>query len=78
MKIQRLVFPDKGRCEIEDITLDERRDDSELLLKTRVSLISAGTELAMFTRSHRGFDDPNNRYAKYPFPPGYLNVAEVV
>lgn len=78
MKIQRLVFPDKGRCEVEDAELDERLDAGQVLLKNRLSLVSAGTELAMFTRTHRGFDEPEFRYAKYPFRPGYSAVCEVV
>ena len=78
MKIQRLFFPDKGRCEVEELQLDEKLAPGEVLLKTRTSLISAGTELAMFTRSHRGFDEPDFGYAKYPFKAGYLAVSEVV
>lgn len=78
MKIQRLVFPDKGRCEVEEFELDERLAPGELLLKARASLVSAGTELAMFTRSHRGFDDPENKYAKFPFRPGYAAVSDVI
>jgi threonine dehydrogenase-like Zn-dependent dehydrogenase len=78
MKIQRLVFPDKNRCEVEEAQLDEKLEPNQALLKTKVTLISAGTELAMFTRSHRGFDEPDFGYAKYPFRPGYLAVSEVV
>jgi 2-desacetyl-2-hydroxyethyl bacteriochlorophyllide A dehydrogenase len=78
MKIQRLVFPDKNRCEVEEVELDENLKDNEVLLKTKISLISAGTELAMFTRAHRGFDEPDFGYAKYPFKPGYLAVSDVV
>ena len=78
MKNQRLVFPDKGRCEVEELLLDERLGPGEVLVRNRVSLVSAGTELAMFTRTHRGFDEPGFAYAKYPFYPGYLAVGEVV
>jgi 2-desacetyl-2-hydroxyethyl bacteriochlorophyllide A dehydrogenase len=78
MQIQRLVFPDKGRCEVEEVQLDENLKDGEVLLKTKISLISAGTELSMFTRAHRGFDEPDFGYAKYPFRPGYLAVSDVV
>ncbi|MBI3832077.1 MAG: zinc-binding alcohol dehydrogenase [Planctomycetes bacterium] len=77
MKIQRLVFPDKNRCEVEEVELDEKLAPGEVLLKTRRTLVSAGTELAMFTRAHRGFDEPDFGYAKYPFKPGYSAVCEV-
>lgn len=78
MKIQRLVFPDKHRCEVEDAELNEALGPGEVLLKTRRTLVSAGTELAMFTRAHRGFDEPDFGYAKYPFKPGYSAVCDVV
>ncbi|MCZ7645075.1 MAG: zinc-binding alcohol dehydrogenase [Planctomycetota bacterium] len=78
MKIQRLVFPDKGRCEVEESEFEERLGPGEILVKNLVSLVSAGTELAMFTRLHRGFDEPEFKYAKYPFRPGYSAVGEVV
>jgi threonine dehydrogenase-like Zn-dependent dehydrogenase len=78
MKIQRLFFPDKGRCEVEDVQLDEKLAPGEMLLKARKTLISAGTELSMFTRTHRGFDEPDFGYAKYPWKAGYLAVSEVI
>lgn len=78
MKIQRLVFLDKHRCEVEDAELNEALAPGEVLLKTRRTLVSAGTELAMFTRAHRGFDEPDFGYAKYPFKPGYSAVCDVV
>ncbi len=43
----------------------------EVLLATRVSLISPGTELAFYTGTHIGLADPANVWAKYPFKPGY-------
>jgi len=73
-----LVFPDKHQCEVHEKEFDERLGPGQVLIKNRVSLVSAGTELAMFTRSHRGFDEPDFAYAKYPFQPGYAAVGEVV
>ncbi len=78
MRVHRLVFPEKGRCEIEAAELDESLGEGQVLVKNRVSLISAGTELAMFTRTHRGFDVEDFAYAKYPFSPGYSAVGEVI
>ncbi len=78
MKAQRLVFPEKHRCELEEWDLSERLEADEVLVKNRISLISAGTELAMYNRAHRGFDEPDFMYAKYPFYPGYAAVGEVV
>ena len=78
MEIQRLVFPSKDRCEIETLTVPDDIGPSDVLVRNRLSLISAGTELAMFTRTHRGFDEPEFSYAKYPFYPGYAAVGEVL
>ena len=78
MNIQRLFFPDKGRCEVETAQLDEKLAPGEMLLKARKTLISAGTELSMFTRTHRGFDEPDFGYAKYPWKAGYLAISDVV
>lgn len=50
----------------------------ELLIRTGYSLISPGTELAMFNRTHIGFSDSANRFARYPFYPGYCAAGVVV
>ncbi len=78
MQIQRLVFPEAGRCEVEEVALDEKLNPGEVLIKNTRSLISAGTELSLFTRTHRGIDVPEHKWAKYPFPCGYTSVGEVV
>lgn len=77
MQIHRLVFPDKDRCEVEEAALDEQLAPGEALVRTTSSMISAGTELAMFTRTHRGFDEPDFGFAKYPFHPGYAATGVV-
>jgi 2-desacetyl-2-hydroxyethyl bacteriochlorophyllide A dehydrogenase len=78
VKIQRLVFPEQGRCEVEEAELDERLGPGEALIRNRCTLVSAGTEVSMFTRTHRGFDVPDFAWAKYPFHPGYAAVGEIV
>jgi 2-desacetyl-2-hydroxyethyl bacteriochlorophyllide A dehydrogenase len=50
----------------------------EMLIKTRYSLISPGTELAIFQHTHVGFADPANLFAKYPFRSGYAAVGEII
>jgi 2-desacetyl-2-hydroxyethyl bacteriochlorophyllide A dehydrogenase len=50
----------------------------EVLIKTCYSLISPGTELAIFQHTHVGFPDPANTFAKYPFRPGYAAAGRVV
>jgi 2-desacetyl-2-hydroxyethyl bacteriochlorophyllide A dehydrogenase len=50
----------------------------EMLVQTIYTLISPGTELAIFSHAHAGFSDPNHAYAKYPFRPGYAAVGRVL
>jgi len=78
MKSRRLVFPEKGRCVVEEVELAKDLGANELLLRNRVSLISAGTELALYAGTHRAIDVPENKWAKYPFRPGYAAVGEVL
>jgi 2-desacetyl-2-hydroxyethyl bacteriochlorophyllide A dehydrogenase len=77
VKADRLVFTAVGRCEVETFEIDEDLRASEVLVRNRIGLISPGTELAIFTGQHRGFDDPNH-WANFPWWPGYCNVGEVV
>ncbi|MDE2932222.1 MAG: zinc-binding alcohol dehydrogenase [Chloroflexota bacterium] len=78
MKIQSLVFPGKDQCLVEATTIPDNPGTGEVLIRNRLSLISAGTELAMFTETHRGFAEADFSYASYPFRPGYAVVGEVV
>lgn len=73
---ERLVFTAVGQCEVETAEIDENIRSSEVLIRNRLGLISPGTELAIFTGEHRGFEMPDH-WAKYPWWPGYCNVGEV-
>ncbi len=50
----------------------------EIIVKSRYTGISPGTEMALYMMTHVGFPDPNNGYAKYPHRGGYLNVGTVL
>ena len=78
MLAQRLVFPEPQRCEVEEFDLDERLGPGEVLVRNRLALISAGTDLEIFTRTHRAFLDPDSAYARYPFYPGSAAVGDVI
>lgn len=52
-------------------------EPDEVLVRTRYSGISPGTEMALYMMTHVGFADPDNKYAKYPHRGGYLNVGIV-
>lgn len=49
----------------------------ELLLRSEASLVSAGTELAIFTGIHQGLTNPHVPWPKYPQAMGYMGVARV-
>ena len=50
----------------------------EVLIENELSLISPGTELALFTGTHVGFKDPDIPWAKFPLLPGYAVTGKVV
>ncbi len=78
MKIRQLCFPEKMRVEEEESEISDTPGDDQVLVENRYSLISPGTELAMFTETHIGFPIPDFKYAKYPFRPGYAAVGKAV
>lgn len=78
MKAQRLVFPEANKCEMESFDLPDAPEAGKVLVKNRSSLISPGTELALYCGTHRAINVPTNKWAKYPFRPGYCAIGEVL
>jgi 2-desacetyl-2-hydroxyethyl bacteriochlorophyllide A dehydrogenase len=70
------VWTAKETAELKSETLPAPAPD-EVLVKTRFTAVSPGTEMALYMMTHVGFPDPNNKYAKYPHRGGYLNVGVV-
>jgi len=70
------VWTAKETAELKTETLPDPGAD-QVLVKTRFTSVSPGTEMALFMMTHVGFPDPNNKYAKYPHRGGYLNVGVV-
>ena len=73
---RRLVFTGKQAVHIEDFQLPEP-GESEVRVKTYISLMSTGTENIVFNRLF----DPGTHWddwVKYPFLPGYTSVGEVI
>jgi 2-desacetyl-2-hydroxyethyl bacteriochlorophyllide A dehydrogenase len=50
---------------------------NQILVRTEVGAVSAGTELAVFTGTHQWLKDPNLRDWKFPFRPGYSAAGTV-
>ena len=76
MQSQSVVFTAANTCELRQEDVADA-GPGQILVQTRVSLISTGTE----SWCYRGQFDPGSNWAawvKYPFYPGYSNVGRVV
>ncbi len=75
-KLHELILTDTNTVE-----LQERRADPissySVGVRNSFSLISPGTELALFTGTHIGFTDPDITWAEYPIRPGYASVGKI-
>lgn len=71
-----IVFPKPREVVIEEREVPKIKDD-EVLVKTKRSLISTGTELTILSGD---FPEKSywSNYGKYPFVPGYCNIGEVI
>jgi threonine dehydrogenase-like Zn-dependent dehydrogenase len=69
-----VVFPQPGEVVLENRAIPEPTP-GHVRIRTRLSLISTGTELTMF----RGQFDADSGWARYPYPctPGYDNVGDI-
>jgi 2-desacetyl-2-hydroxyethyl bacteriochlorophyllide A dehydrogenase len=75
----KIVFHKAFDLQYEKINVDGLFvDDESVLIRTRYSLISPGTELALYTGTHINLFNSKDTFAKYPFYPGYASVGEVV
>lgn len=76
MKGFRVVFSKPMKVGIEAFELREPAEN-EVLVKTKATLISTGTELTALTGD---FPDQSawSMYIKYPFAPGYSSIGEVI
>lgn len=72
---RRLVFPEVNRVEIETFEIPSQPDPGQLLVKTRTTLISTGTETALLQGR-----SPAVRSGRRGFPiyPGYSYTGEVM
>jgi len=71
-----IVFPAAKQVRIEDRDIPSPKP-GQVLVKTRRSLISTGTELTIFSGDFPPQDSYWAQYGKYPFVAGYSNVGVV-
>ena len=77
MKNTSVVFLGKNRVEMVDRIIEPLKA-GEMLVKTKQTMISTGTELTILTQE--GLDKPCvwTDYGAYPFYPGYNNIGQIV
>jgi 2-desacetyl-2-hydroxyethyl bacteriochlorophyllide A dehydrogenase len=74
---KRLFFPEVGRVQWETFEIPTDPDPHIVVVQTLCSLISIGTELALYTGSHIGFTLPDPPFPMMPQRPGYALVGRV-
>lgn len=70
MVVRQVVFPEANVVRLEEAEVDLTPAPDEVVIRTLVSIISAGTELACLA----GLAD----WAPFPFRPGYGAIGEVI
>jgi 2-desacetyl-2-hydroxyethyl bacteriochlorophyllide A dehydrogenase len=76
VRVDTIVFPAPERCEIRTSELATDLGPHDVLIESRLGLVSPGTELAMFGGTHPGFAVAGH-HAQYPYFPGYAGVGTV-
>jgi 2-desacetyl-2-hydroxyethyl bacteriochlorophyllide A dehydrogenase len=77
MKARQAVLKDAFQVEVREVELPDPAPN-QVLVRTEVSAVSAGTELAVYTGTHQWLKDPSLPDWKFPFKPGYSAAGTVV
>lgn len=76
MQTERWVVPGERQVRLELFDLPQP-GPHEVRVRTEASLVSAGTELAIYTGIHQGLTNPQVTWPKYPQVMGYMAVVRV-
>ena len=76
MEAQRWVVPGERQVRWESFSVPDP-GPGQIRVRTEASLVSAGTELAIYTGIHQGLTNPNVSWPKYPQSMGYMAVVRV-
>jgi threonine dehydrogenase-like Zn-dependent dehydrogenase len=76
MRGERWVVAGVGEVGLEAFEVPDA-GPGQVRLRTEASLVSAGTELAIFTGIHQGLTNPLTTWPKYPQVMGYMAVGRV-
>ena len=74
---KRVVFPEIKRAQWETTSLPEQLGPNQVRIRTARTLVSAGTEIAIYSGTHIGYSTPGARYPRLPFYPGYAYAGTV-
>ena len=74
---KRVVFPEIKRAQWETASLPDQLGPNQVRIRTARTLVSAGTEIAIYSGSHIGYSTPGARYPRLPFYPGYAYAGTV-
>ncbi len=77
MNTKFLVLTGKFQADFDERILPDP-SDGEFLVRNDFSLVSPGTELALYTGTHIGFGDPDIAWAVYPLDIGYASAGTVL
>ncbi len=74
---RRALMPGVREFTVEPVTLAQP-GPGQVLIETDVTLVSPGTELAVYTGIHQGLQDPRANWPRFPFGPGYSAAGRVI
>jgi threonine dehydrogenase-like Zn-dependent dehydrogenase len=77
VRAKRLLFPEINRAAWEEFDAPEVPAPHSVVARSICSLVSPGTELAIYTGTHMGFSLPEPPFPLIPHRPGYALVGEV-
>jgi len=77
VRATRLLFPEINRTAWEEFEVPETPTAHGVVARSICSLVSPGTELAIYTGAHMGFSLPEPPFPLIPHRPGYALVGDV-
>src|SRR6267142_2389734 len=77
MHARQIFITEPYRVEVRDVDLPPPAAH-QVLVATEASVVSAGTELAVYTGTHQWLKDPALSDWKFPFRPGYSAAGTIV
>ncbi|MFO0967450.1 MAG: zinc-binding dehydrogenase [Gemmataceae bacterium] len=77
MRARQAAIVEPFKVEVREVDLPDPAPD-QVLVKTEVSAVSPGTELAVYTGTHQWLKDPKLPDWKFPFRSGYSAAGTVV